>query len=344
MTTNAELKKELDESINYCIEALNDGKNEDSQAQLSSKVWDTISKFKILPYQGRNLGIADLNFNGDRSTFAEYLERINNPLSHCLDWLKAILVLYDFANYNEQEILESAQKVNDDIIFNHIMKHIITNFTQVDDIGSAIKYIPYFRPTHIFKESDNQDQGYLMILRYYASKGDIENFFKYFKKSKPAITRTEIDKLKTRLVSVYTTSHGIHEAIKLCSHKNLGSNYYYAALDPFIKDGKYNELKQTFELYPELKQPEKETELLALTEAYQQGHKAGLEVDDDFDYLFERAKQVDRKLRWGDFKLQDAILLNLGLAHVWDNKERMLRSRKAIKDNSLKKELIYKGT
>jgi len=109
----------------------------------------------------------------------------------------------------------------------------------------------------------------------------------------------------------------------------------------FAEQGKYQELKQIFEKYPELKQPESETELKVLTAACLEAKKLNLTIDDDFEELFDRAKKVDRKLTWGDFKLQDSIFLDLGLAND-GNTERVKRCRKAIKNNGLKKELVVK--
>jgi len=119
----------------------------------------------------------------------------------------------------------------------------------------------------------------------------------------------------------------------------LGAKLYFSALTAFAEQGNYQELKQIFEKHPELKQPEAETELKILATAYLEAKKINLLIDDDFEELFERAVKMDRKLKWGDVKLQDSILLDLGLANQ-NNKERFLKCRKAIKNNWLKKELI----
>ncbi len=93
-----------------------------------------------------------------------------------------------------------------------------------------------------------------------------------------------------------------------------------------------------FNHYPELKQPEQETELCMLISAFEKAKTNNLSADDDFEILFERVKKADRKLRWGNFTLQDELFLNLGLAGAGDP-ERIKRCRKAIKNNSLKNEL-----
>ena len=109
----------------------------------------------------------------------------------------------------------------------------------------------------------------------------------------------------------------------------------------FAGQGKYQQLKTIFEKYPELKQPELETELSVLTTAYLKAKQQNLAIDDDFELLFDRAKEVNRKLSGGDAKLQDVIFFDLGLAS-FDNIERLKRCRKAIKNNWLKRELEIK--
>jgi len=113
------MKQELEQVINICIHVLN-GNNSDSQ-QIDRKdkfVLETIQKIAKLPYQGRNLGIGGFGYRNYRSSFEDMVKRFEDEEIFCsLDWLDAILVLYDFANYTEFQMLESAKKiVNDNIL------------------------------------------------------------------------------------------------------------------------------------------------------------------------------------------------------------------------------------
>ncbi|NDV65201.1 hypothetical protein [Bacteroides sp. 224] len=338
------MKQELEQSILFCIEALNNNNRANGSQKVEGNdkfVLSTLRKISKLPYQGRNLGIGDLGYkDGDRHSFEDMLRDCpKKSITYSLDWLDALLVLLDFANYDEIQILDFAKRiVNDDIIFNHVLKHIISNCVVLNDIETAEKFIPNFKKTIIFKEEDNFDMGYLIFLKHFAMKGDVENYFKYFKKSKPATNRYEVSITKSSLVRNYATKHNMEESMKLCEHKNLGHKFYFDLLTAYSDQGKYQELKNIFEQHSQLKQPELETELKILATAYQEAKRRELQVDDDFEELFDRAKKVDRKLRWGDFKLQDSIFFDLGLAS-FDNAERVKRCRKAIKNNSMKKEL-----
>jgi len=339
------MEKELEQAINYCIEALNNRTDESRQEVEgnSDYVNATLQKIKQLPYQGRNLGIGDNHYDGKRNSFEDMINRFGEEkITYSLEWKDALLVLFDFANYDETKMLGFAKKiVNDNIIFNHILKHIISNLVTMENIKTAEEFIPNFKTTVIFKEEDNLDKGYFIILTHYANIGDDKNFFKYFKQSKPAVNKYDVNVAKQYLVKNYAKNNGIEQTIQLCKHKNIGSKFYFNALMAFAEQGNYQELKQIFDKYPELKQPEAETQLHILTTAYLKAKELNQTIDDDFEQLFERALKVDRKLKWGDTKLQDSLLLDLGLASE-GNKERVLKCRKAIKANWLKKELVVK--
>jgi len=336
------MKAEIDNAINICIDAIN--KHDSNHKEQDVHVLKLLNDIANVPYNGRALGIGAFSYKGYRSSWQSISKRFEGQehIGHSLDWESAVLLLYDFADYNEDEILSSANNMTNNIIYNHIVEHVITNLVLKKDIAKAVSCIPNFRKTKIFKEEDNLDKGYLVILTHYALDGDSEAFFKYFKLCKPSKNRYEINEAKQLLVAAFANVNGVEAAINLCKHKSLGTKYHSDALTIYAEQGQYQELKKVFDNYPELKQPEIETELSILTLAYEKAKINNGEIDDDFEILFERATKVDRKLRWGDCKLQDAMFLNLGLANINDA-GRVKRCRKAIKNNSLKNELTVKN-
>jgi hypothetical protein len=220
-----------------------------------------------------------------------------------------------------------------------VLEHILENLVELGEIEKAKKYIPHFKTTHIFKEENNFDFGYRIILRHYAKQADRDNFFKIFKFCEPRKDRYDMEVIKMLLVKACAEKHGIEPAMQLCNHKNIGERYVYHALSVFAEKGEYEKLQSLFIQYPQLKQPELETELKILAQAYIEAAKNGFELDDrEFDELFNRALHVNPKLKWGDFRLRDSILFDLALASK-NNKDRAVRCRKAIKNNLLKKEL-----
>lgn len=336
-------KKTIKQALQLCVHSLNE---KECSEQNAKQVTQVIQQLYKASYQGRGLGIGDFGRGNYRAQWEDYRARWQDreKIQHILDWKDAFILLADALNITENELFELAQQItNADIMFNHILKHIITNCVVQDDIKQALSYIPHFKETHIFKYSDNQDEGYLILLQYFARKGDDKNFFKYFKQAKPAINRYEVGICKNWLVQRFCANNTLDEALKLCKHRNLGKKFYYDALCPFATKGMYQELKEIFANQPELKQPEIYTEIKILIAAYANAVANKQKIDDDFEYLFEQCVSIDRKVRWGDVKLQDAMLLDLGIAsQKLGSNESALKCRKAIKDNRMKKELVIK--
>jgi hypothetical protein len=332
-------QEEIIKSIQTVIQAIND----DSAAIDFAFVDACLQKMFAAPYKGRGLGIG--SHRTGRITWEEAktclsFKKENTGYSSGLDYLTVLLELFDRANISEDDMFAFAQQITGaDIIYNHVLEHILENLVELEEIEKAEKYIPHFKTTRIFKEENNFDLGYRIILRHYAKQADVDNFFKTFKLCEPRKDRYDMDLIKMLLVKACTEKHGIETALQLCNHKNIGERYFYYALSVFAEKGEYEKLKSLFIQYPQLKQPEQETELKILAQAYIETAKDGFELDDrEFEDLFNRALQVNPKLKWGDARLRDSILFDLALASK-NNKDRAIRCRKAIKNNWLKKEL-----
>ncbi|MGD1840023.1 MAG: hypothetical protein ACFB0B_03880 [Thermonemataceae bacterium] len=332
-------KEEIRQGIRLCVESLNQEDQRESHGKIVATI---IGKLFEQPYQGRGLGIGGFGYRDFRSDWESkriYYQGKETIRKHRLDWLDAFLVLVDAYNSPEEEILSFAKEIEDNIMFNHVLKHLITNCVVTNDPDKAKQFIPHFRETNIFKKEDNKDSGYLILLKYYALQGDDKSFFKHFKLAKPAKNRTDVSDCKAWLVQAYSQKNTLNDALKLCNHKNLGKKYYHSALLPFAEKGRYQDLKTKMKEHPELSQLEQGTEPMLLVKAYKVAKEKNLPIEDDFEVLFSACLKVDRKIKFGDIKLQDALLLDLGLASK-GNKERVLKCRKAIKDNRVKRELV----
>ena len=220
------MKQEIEKAINLCIEALNNGKDSSQEVEGDdATVLAIIKKMGGLPYKGTGLGIGSFGYGDYRASQEDMygMFKDRKTITYALGWEDAILLLYDFGNYTEDGILQSAQGIiKDNIIFNHIIKHCITNLVIKNEVEEAEKFISNFRTTKIFKEEDNHDDGYLIILKHFALNADVVNFFKYFKPSKPAINKSEVNDAKEILVNRFALKNGIEETMALCKHKNLG--------------------------------------------------------------------------------------------------------------------------
>ncbi len=77
------MKQELEEFINFCIEALNNKNKGNQEINGNDKfVLETLNKTLELSYEGRNLGIGDYGFEDYRNTFViqqKYPARTQSP-------------------------------------------------------------------------------------------------------------------------------------------------------------------------------------------------------------------------------------------------------------------------
>jgi hypothetical protein len=333
MIMNAEIGK----SIEICIDGIDGKAGEEGDLF----VLKTLERLDKEPYRGRRLGIGGTGANEYRASWADMIKRFvgwKERISGQLDWEDALLMLFDWANLDEDAIFGYAQKIEDAIIYNHVLKHIIENLVRLSDIERALAFTLKFRPTHIFKDEDNLYMGYRIIAGHHARRGESVEFFRLFKRCAPSSERYEMGLLKAELVEGVCRKDGIEAALAVCGHKSIGEKYYFNALRVYAESGEYAKLKEIFAEYPQLKQPESETELNILAAACREARGKGTPVDDDFEELFKRAIEVTSKLKWGDMRLRDSILLDLGMAYH-DDKERKTRCRKAIRNNWVKKEL-----
>jgi hypothetical protein len=333
MSMNAEIGK----SIEICINGIAGKAGEEGDLF----VLKMLERLDEEPYQGRGLGIGDTGRNGYRASWADMVTRFagwKERVSGVLDWKDALLMLFDWANLDEDAMFGYAEKIEDAIIYNHVLKHIIENLVRLSDIERALAFTLKFHPTHIFKDEDNLYMGYRIIAGHHARRGESAEFFKLLKRCAPSSERYEMGLLKAELIEGVCRKDGIEAAMAVCGRQSIGEKYYFDALRVHAENGEYAQLKEFFAEYPQLKQPESETELNILAAACMEARDKGMPVADDFEELFKRAIEVNPRLKWGDVRLRDSILLDLGMAYR-DDRERKTRCRKAIKNNWLKKEL-----
>ncbi|GHU08767.1 hypothetical protein FACS1894158_18190 [Betaproteobacteria bacterium] len=248
-------------SIECCIAALNGKVPEDG----GQWVLETLRAMYEVPYKGRGLGIGSHRTGriswGGRREWAFFVEDLKSPLS----WLHVLLVLFDGANLNEKEMFNYAQQITkDNIIYNHVLEHILENLAAQDAVEEVKKHIPFFATSNVYADNGNdvigqkseEALGWRILLRYYAQKADTDNFFKIFKLCEPGKDRPDLERIKRVLVQSMMRAHGIEAVIKLLGHRNIGERYTQDALEVLADDGEYVKLKELFARYPQLTQSE----------------------------------------------------------------------------------------
>ena len=200
-------------------------------------------------------------------------------------------------------------------------------------------YVQQLRTTHIFREEDNRYQGYRILLRDAADHGDPAAALKLLPQCNTRSERDEIAIIKSRLVASVSARDGLQAALDLCDHKRIGPACREYALQPVVDAGQYQAVQAALTAHPDLASADSGDGLAFLVPAFCQQQKKAADPPDtvQFDALFERVNAMNPKLKHGDARLRDWLLLELGLASR--DKAYIARCRKAIKHNSIKREL-----
>ncbi len=296
------------------------------------------------PYQGRHLGKEKYNVF-ERKDWLTYQQRINTyhnisaiDSDYLYDgslgdntsyWVKAIILLMDNANFTNDEIFEVAKKVKDNhLAYFLILDHIVFLCLEEEDVDLALDFISKY-------DDDIMYMGYYYLVEYFAYKADYKNFAKYYNLSRDRDGLHNND-LKTRLVKEYCKKHGIDNALALCKKKHIGKSFQFDALDVLAKRGEYSTIKNILDNNAELLKAKPHHRLLLLVDSFSEAIKNNTSVDDDFESLYTKSVNLEKKHRFDNMRLRDYLLLIMGMAYQDIDKERALKCRKAIRYNAIK--------
>jgi len=265
-----------------------------------------------------------------------------------LDYSRCLYLLFQAARLSPAGMAQAVAGLQDDIVFNHLTLHIIEDALALaaqDGAGQAARaaavepYVQQLRATHIFREEDNRYQGYRILLRDAADHGDAAAALKLLPQCNTRSERDEIAIIKSRLVTSVSARDGLQAALDLCDHKRIGPACREYALRPVVDAGQYQAVQAALTAHPDLASADSGDGLAFLVPAFCQQQKKAADPPDtaQFDALFERVNAMNPKLKHGDARLRDWLLLELGLASR--DKAYVARCRKAIKHNSIKREL-----
>lgn len=312
----------MEHRINGCIEALNICHKEgyyDKAPEAEARLIELYEAI-VAPEERNQLG--------------------KNEHESSLSWEYRLLKLFRDAGLTVEEQWEHVRRVEDEIIFNHLVLDIIERLAEANRIKECLYYIEKLKTLHIFKEENQRYTGYRVLLKHAAERADAASFFRLLPLSEPSKERHDIDICKAALVGKACEAHGWEAALELCRHRKIGDKFVLEALRPLAGRWTYEEMKRLFEERPELDVQKHQTRLKLLVETYCASLKRSeTGTSERFDEVFELADKTDPAMKWGDVRLRDGLLMDIGLAS--HNPVEVERCRKAIKNNGIKKELKW---
>ncbi|NHN30855.1 hypothetical protein [Paenibacillus agricola] len=263
-----------------------------------------------------------------------------NEYESSLIWEKKLIGVFQESSLPTEQLWAYICQVEDPIIYGHLVLYLIEKLVSEQKIQESYTYIEHLPVLQFFKKEDTKYKGYRVLLKYYAELPDVNMFMELLKKSQTIKQKHEIESCKWTLVERTSEISGWEASIQLCQHKKIGDKYIRAALTPITETWAYSKVYQLFEKHPELDSDKTHTRLQILMKTYSQNAKSDPSIEAlEFEKLFEEVKQIDPALKWGDFRLRDGLLMDLGLSS--HNKAKITLCRKTIKNNALKKELNF---
>jgi len=186
--------------------------------------------------------------------------------------------------------------------------------------------------------NDARSLGYRKLLGWYADQGDIENFLKTIKVCESGKERDTIAGLKATFIKRYAENNGGEEAIKIARKKPFGPKFLSVVLLAIATKTSYKEMKILLEAIDSREDIPHEDVIRVLAISFRNHSEDGIN-EEEYSELFDSINNLNPKIKAGDFRLRDTLLLNVGLNLV--ELEKVVQCRKAINNNNLKKELRF---
>jgi len=212
-------------------------------------------------------------------------------------------------------------------------------------IKRAIELFEFDTAEGIINELPDEDKGpsrfvgHRLILKYYAEVGDIDEFKKRIKPSKPGkFPRHEIQSFKFLLVEGYSKKFGYQKGLELCNDKFFEKVSSIAALRWTAHLIGLHEIDQILDNYPKVlvDSPNGRADLFVLH--FKEG-KVSQISDDDFKRVLNEIMKIDKDIKAGDGRLRDFLLMDFGSST--SNRQQTLECKKLIISPFYKKELNY---
>lgn len=265
------------------------------------------------------------------------LSRFENYYSG-LSWNHNLEYLFKEIQIEPEIRFDLILEIENPIMRMHQTLYFLQDLTSTGRLEFAYKVVESLKNINSGRTKDTQSLGYRKILEHFALEGNLEKFTKTIKLCEPAKERNDIQRIKSKFVTSYSEKNSLENTLKVVQNKLFGDKFIFPALEPNTKKVSYQKMKDTIETNEVLNQLEHETKVQLLAETFFQSSKNNYNLQ-DFEEIFQLVFDLDPKVKAGDVKLRDWLLMQIG--SNLNEIELVIQCRKAIKNNSLKKELSY---
>lgn len=260
-----------------------------------------------------------------------------------LDYTHRIKHLFHNEKLDEKQMLEVILKINRDVGRKHLFIYLLEYMKEEkkwDEMELYIEQMPIYKAS-VFQKKDKPTSmyGYRIRIYEFIEKVDLKKFKLYFKKCLPVYDKYEMKEIKTQFILNYSIQKGVKEAIEL-TKKVPFKNFEIDALLPQATILSYNEMQLLIKEYKDVIEEQKsDIKEQLLVHTLKSRFEEGDYNEDYFLEVFEMLEKLDRKERFGDFKLKDWLFCELG--ESTKNYDLIVKCRKKAKHPILKEELKY---
>lgn len=227
------------------------------------------------------------------------------------DFRDRLVALLDEADLGADETWGWVRRVPDPVDRMFALLASIRRIARRDGPSAAEPLVEHLGEIQVGRMNDTRALGWRELLALHAERGDADAFVATLAKCETAKERHVIESAKHVLVRAYAARDGFDAAARLCGGKAFGPRYLKTALVASAKRESYPSMKALLERRADLPlEPGDRERALVAAFAAQAPELASA----DFDAVFALATELDPKIKAGDLRLRDALLMDLGLA------------------------------
>tara|TARA_R110001599_G_C12109728_1_gene647901 strand:+ start:1 stop:963 length:963 start_codon:yes stop_codon:yes gene_type:complete len=218
---------------------------------------------------------------------------------------------------------------------NHILISLIETAAETGEIDKAESWIEDISE----EKFESKFHGHRVLLKYYAEQGDLKEFKKNLKLSKPAKSpRNVIFDAKYRFVVNYSKENGVSDGLELLSDKIFGTKFCLATIEG---DAHNYSLDQINKLVTDNAVYEEHDPFVKpwLIVRHFSNQRPTVISTEDFTETISLILTVDKSVKRGDGRLRDYMLYDIG-SSVKDV-EQIKECKKHVIDPFYKRELNY---
>ena len=209
---------------------------------------------------------------------------IGYPKPFHSDWNRLIEAFFIESKFSNYEIKEIAKRVIEPIQRNFLWIFLINKAVQESDIEFAEEIINEL-PLTGYLQGPLQNQGHRVLLKYYASQADFDNYKLRLKKCEIK-RQSHINLEKSILISAYSEKNGWEKGLELVKTKEFGTFFYLHFMLPQAKLLTLSELEHIFIKHPELFEGNPSLRELTYVKFFEHEAKTFLNLE-TFDTVFD---------------------------------------------------------